>query len=275
MPEEDRSKYWLFTLNNYTEEELVYFRSLVDTKDEVTYTLFGLEVAPQTGCPHLQGYLELQNRQRLSQVRRLAPRCHLEKRRGSQSQAVEYCKKDRIYEEYGSLSGGQGHRSDLVALKNAIDSGLPMVTVADTHFSTYLRYYKGINEYKRLRATPRNWQTLNIVYWGRTGTGKTRSVHENATSLYVHPGGQWFDGYDGHKQVLFDDFGGSEFKLSYLLKLLDRYPMSVPIKGGFVNWCPEEIYITSNLDPDTWYANANPEHVLALKRRFSFVYHFE
>jgi hypothetical protein len=120
--------------------------------------------------------------------------------------------------------------------------------------------------------------SLVIVYWGRTGSGKTRAVMDNIpneNSIYIHPGGQWFDGYDRHEIVLFDDFGGSEFKLTYLLKLLDRYPMRVPVKGGFVSWVPREIYITSNLDPKNWYSNAHHEHVDALFRRFSFIYHFD
>lgn len=168
-----------------------------------------------------------------------------------------------------------GTRSDLIAVKNAIDDGKRLRDVADDFFGPFLKYHRGLTLYYGFKANQRNWQTLNIVYWGKTGTGKTKSVHENATDLYVHVGGQWFDGYYGQDQVLFDDFSGSDFKLTYLLKLLDRYPMCVPIKGGFVNWAPREIYITSNIDPDLWFSNANYEHILALKRRFSFVYKFE
>lgn len=108
--------------------------------------------------------------------------------------------------------------------------------------------------------------------------GKTRSVWENATTeedVFVYPGGGWFDGFDNHPIVLFDDFGGSEFKISYLLKLLDRYPLRVPIKGGFVEWNPLEIYITSNLNPNVWYPNAHAEHVAALFRRFTNIVKFE
>lgn len=116
-----------------------------------------------------------------------------------------------------------------------------------------------------------------MVYWGRTGAGKTRSVYDNLPSLdslFVYAGSGWFDGYDGQPIVLFDDFGGHEFKISYLLKLLDRYPIRVPVKGGFVHWAPQEIYITSNIDPHNWYSNANPEHVRALLRRITLIHEF-
>lgn len=164
---------------------------------------------------------------------------------------------------------------DLDELHESLRAKRKLSDIADDHFGQFIKYQRGITAYRLLHSTERNWCTLVIVYWGRTGTGKTRSVHENATDLYVHPGGMWFDGYDGQQQVLFDDFGGSEFKLQYLLKLLDRYRMRVPVKGGFVSWCPREVYITSNLSPDEWFPNANGEHVNALFRRFSFVYHFQ
>jgi hypothetical protein len=129
-----------------------------------------------------------------------------------------------------------------------------------------------------MHTTHRNWVCSVVVYYGPTGTGKTRAVMDNLPSpddLWTYSGDGWFDGYDGHKIVLFDDFSGSEFKISFLLRLLDRYPMQVRIKGGFVNWCPEEIYITSNLNPDQWYPNAHQEHIDALKRRLTAVFFYQ
>jgi hypothetical protein len=273
MPNQSKAKHWVFTLNNYTDDEEVFIQNQEDN-DLVVYLGYGKEVG-DNGTPHLQGMISLRSRKRLSQVKTLlSDRVHLEVMRGTLQESLDYCSKDGDFWSCGELPGGQGSRSDLESLKNDIDNGKRLRDVADDHFGTFLKYHKGIKLYYGLKATPINWQTLVIVYWGRTGTGKTRAVHDNATDLYVHPGGPWFDGYCGQLQVLFDDFGGSEFKLTYLLKLLDRYPMSVPVKGGFVNWCPREIYLTSNLDPIVWYPNAHQEHQNALKRRFSNCVHF-
>lgn len=129
-----------------------------------------------------------------------------------------------------------------------------------------------------MHSSMRKYPPSVVVYWGATGTGKTKSVWDNLTSyddLWQYPGSGWFDGYVGQKLVLFDDFNGGELKLTMLLKVLDRYPMQVPVKGGFANWCPKEIYITSNIDPNNWFPNANAEHVRALKRRFTNVVKFE
>lgn len=164
------------------------------------------------------------------------------------------------------------------AVKESILAKRPLKEIALDHFSSFVKYQRGITAARYVLAEKRDWICSVVVYWGRTGAGKTRSVYDNLhdpADLYVHPGGTWFDGYDSQPIVLFDDYAGSEFKLQYLLKLLDRYPMQVPVKGGFVSFVPQEIYITSNINPEDWYRNANPEHVAAMFRRFTNVVHFQ
>lgn len=270
-----RAKHWVFTLNNYTDVELALIRNLVPS--QASYVCFGLEVG-ENGTPHVQGYLSLETRLRLRQVRQLMPRAHFEARKGSHRQARDYCAKDGAFEEFGEAPCEAGTRTDLNSLQNDLRSGKRLRAIADDHFATFLRYPKGIQFFRNAVAVRRNWVPFVVVYWGKTGTGKTRAVYENlpnADAIYIHPGGQWFDGYDGEEIVLFDDFGGSEFKVSYLLKLLDRYPMQVPIKGGFVHWAPKEIYITSNVNPLDWYRNITQEHSAALERRLTHVVHFQ
>jgi len=161
-------------------------------------------------------------------------------------------------------------------LHASLKSGVTMSQLSDEHVGSFLRYGRNIREYRLVHAPVRQWVVDVRVLWGATGTGKTRTVYDSheIADIYCHGGGPWFDGYDQHSICLFDDFGGSCFPLPYLLKLLDRYPFRVPIKGGFVAWVPKIIYITSNMDPDTWYAGALPEHQRALRRRFTTVQHF-
>jgi len=44
--------------------------------------------------------------------------------------------------------------------------------------------------------------------------------------------------------AVFDDFRAGEIKFNWLLRLLDRYHLNVPIKGGFTAWTPKYIFIT-------------------------------
>lgn len=45
---------WCFTLNNYTLKEYEALQN-----QECRYLLMGKEIAPTTGTPHIQGYIQL------------------------------------------------------------------------------------------------------------------------------------------------------------------------------------------------------------------------
>lgn len=276
----NKSKYWVFTGYEYGEADEQLLRDMVEGDAAIaSYIVFGREVCPDTGRRHWQCYVEFSNRKRFNQVRDILPRNpHIERRRGSAKEADDYCKKDGDFECFGELSGGQGSRTDLESVKASVLEGRSKRYLVEEHFGEYVKYHKGIEAARSIigATRDRNQAPEVIVYWGATGAGKTRKVYDDnaEVEVYSHPGGMWFDGFDGQPVALFDDFGGSEFKLTYLLKLLDRYPMKVPIKGSFVNWTPMKIYLTSNMDPDSWYSNANPEHQAALRRRFTQVIHF-
>ncbi len=100
----------------------------------------------------------------------------------------------------------------------------------------------------------RNWVTKVYVYYGSTGTGKSRL----ANLLFKHPwcytNGDWFDGYSSHEDVLFDDFKDTDLSRERWLKICDRYPCTVPVKGSFRNWCPKRIIFTTNYNPKNWYS---------------------
>ena len=99
----------MFTLNNYSDEDLEAIRRL-----EVTYLVFGKEVAPTTGTPHLQGFVVFRSNKRLSGVRPLFfNRAHVSIANGTSVQAAEYCKKDGDFEEFGVLPNSQGKRTDV------------------------------------------------------------------------------------------------------------------------------------------------------------------
>lgn len=272
------SKHWCFTLNNYTEEELATLAEL-GQHEETQYLIVAKETG-DSGTPHVQGYIAFKRRLAFNTVKaRVSPRCHLEKTKGSPSSNIAYCKKDGDYTEYGSVPGGQGKRTDLDRVYDAVKAGQSRTEIGDEFKGTYIRYKRSIDnllrEMSQTVRDPTNEPNV-VVYWGSTGTGKTRKVWESheRSSIYCHTGERWFDGYSGQPVALFDDFDGSVFKLTYLLRLLDRYPMKVPIKGDYVEWNPSTIYITSNKSPTEWYGGASMEHQSALMRRLTTIEFF-
>lgn len=269
------SKHWCFTLNNYSEDDVALLRAIGSERNGINYLVFGREIG-ESGTPHLQGFVSFSNRRTLRYARNLiSDRAHFEAAKGSPDQAGEYCKKEGKYEEFGECPRGRGTRNDLASAVAAVKAGASRRVLLEEHATAYSRAYKMLNEALLVYSKSRDWMPVTTVYWGETGTGKTRKAFEDCETVpYMHSGGMWFDGYDGHENVIFDDFGGSEFKLTYLLKLLDRYPMRVPVKGGFVSWIPKNIYITSNYSPKEWFPGAKDEHVKALFRRFFKIMRF-
>lgn len=143
-----------------------------------------------------------------------------------------------------------------------------------------LKAKESILRYK-LTNVQRKDKPIVLWFYGATGTGKTKTAIEiadesNNTYWLSHSEKlQWFDGYNGQTYAIIDDFRRNMCSYNYFLRLLDRYSMQVPVKGGFVNWIPKVIIITSPVDVETAYTyfdmKANEErvwdHLDQLKRR--------
>lgn len=265
-----QGKNWVFTLNNYSQVDVEKLRLLVP--GGAVYLVFGYEVG-ESGTPHLQGYVQWVQKRRLSYCREVLPCAHWEVALGTELQASSYCKKDGKFEEFGRAVR-KGQRTDLEDVVAAVKSGATLEQVAERFSGQAVRYWSNICRIKALYERVRDWESEVIVHWGPTGTGKTKTAIAEAVAYWIYPGGGWFDGYCEHDNAIFDDFTGSDFKLTYLLRLLDRYPMRVPVKGGFVQWSPRRVYITSNIDPRQWYAEADVRHQEALRRRIKLIKHF-
>lgn len=225
-----------------------------------TYCVYQMEEGDE-GTPHFQGYAEFKGNNRLSWYKKLAglERAHIETRKGTGSQASNYCMKDEgrldgPY-EWGEMKE-QGKRSDLEAIRRKLDENVPMKRIAEDHFSSWCRYHKSFEVYKRLKVQPRNWPMELTFIIGPTGTGKSRRAHEMAgESVYHKSPGKWWDNYNGEHTVVFDEFYGHSYAFSQLLQLCDRYPFMVESKGSSVQFVSRRIIFTSNQDPQNWYNN--------------------
>ena len=191
----------------------------------------------------------------------------------------------------------QGARTDLSSIATLIrDGDITWATKSshlwDDHFGSMVKYSRGLGlafQHYRSREAAREPPEV-IVNWGAAGTGKTRSIYAKfgdgdllvpICELYRVPASSdgrstWFDGYFGQSCVLFDDFDGRTPPIAMMLQILDRYPVTLPVKGAFTAWNPKTIYITSNLNPETeWYTEAHPDQRAGILRRLTTIRHFE
>lgn len=264
------AKYWCFTINN-PETEPVF------DPETMQYLLFGRETG-ESGTPHLQGYVVFKTRKRLTALKKIWPTAHFEHAKGTPDHNYAYCTKDGDFAEFGEKPViNQGKRSDLEALHETIKTGAGLPAIAEEHFGSFCRYHKAIDRARELVQKPRNWAMEIIVAWGDTGTGKTRWAFETYPDAYFKDGSQWWDGYDGHETIIWDEFYGGTIKIAEFLRLTDRYPHRVPVKGGYRQFIPRRIIFTSNDEPDQWYAHLEsqkPRVYAAFKRRITEVKHF-
>lgn len=273
-----QGKYWCFTFNNPSLTPDA-FSSLIADLPDFQYLLFQEE---QVTTRHFQGYLEFSKLKRLQQLKKIDSGIHWERRQGTQSQAMEYVRKEesRIagpFERGVPTETAQGHRSDLEEAVATLRSG-GISAVAREHPATFVRNSVGLFRLASLISPPKPVLDVVLLY-GPTETGKTRRFFDTFTdpdARWASPttNGYWFDGYAGQPAALLDEFGGklSGWKLSDTLRVLDRYPLQVPVKGGFVWWTPGSIYITSNHHPSLWWDyDGRSTQYDALARRFSSV----
>lgn len=268
-----KSRAICWTLNNYTDDEVKRLRELAPS---CKYLVWGYEVAPETGTPHLQGFVCWENPRSLDKFKEsVSPRLHLEKMRGTHKQASEYCiyddyptnKVKNKHEEFGELPA-QGQRTDWCVAVEQIVSGVPVeeVVVAQPQLLPGIR---ALERFKALTLKPKHRDVEVIVLYGDAGTGKSRYAWDNYPDLFSKPNGEWWDGYTGQTTLLLDDYYGG-IQYSEFLKVLDRYPLQVPVKGGFVYAQYDRVIITSNKAPALWYSKGMTP---ALARRLNKIFY--
>lgn len=210
-----------------------------------TYSVWQEEICPTTQRRHWQGYIELDRRRSQGDVKRIiGGEPHVERAR-SPERAREYCTKEDTRApgaepvEVGEFRGRQqGRRTDLEAAAE-LAVGVGGITAAAIAFpATYIRYHRGLAALASVTLAPRVSSTpgpIVEVYIGASGTGKTRSVYHSFgdSEVFSKDGSKWWDGYRGQRCIVFDDFAGSpDIPPVQLLKICDRYPLSVETKGG-------------------------------------------
>lgn len=143
---------------------------------------------------------------------------------------------------------------ELSSIQQEIKDGKPMEDIADDHFKLWVKYNNSFTKYALLQCKPRNFKTEVTVIVGPTGTGKSRYCANLGNTTFWKPRGNWWDGYERQHTVIIDEFYGW-LPYDLLLRLCDRYPLNVEIKGGTINFSPKAIIITSNKRPNEWYSN--------------------
>lgn len=133
-----------------------------------------------------------------------------------------------------------------------------------------------------------SWKKRDVSwFYGQTGTGKTRKAWQimereyGKKDIWMSSGDlkSFFNGYKGQKAVILDDMRPGSIRFEFLLRILDGYPVTIPVKGSHVEWLAEKIIITAPVGPCDLYVNKETgetwDHIDQLLRRLDCQINFD
>lgn len=261
-----RHRNFCYTLNNHSENEMKDLQNI-----ECKYHIIGFEIGEEEETEHLQGFITLKNAKTWEQMKNFLgnERIHLEVAMGSPYQNFEYCSKQDDYWEndINMRPKGQGTRSDLKKVAEAIKNGASEENIMEDFGEIYMKYHNGIGKMINMKSKNRNEKPSVYWFWGRTGCGKTRKaveIGEEAGGYYIKdPSTKWWNNYRQDPVIILDDFDAWENGIGFrnLLRLLDRYRMDVETKGGYVKINSDVIIITSDSPPEKFWEGKKLEQI--------------
>lgn len=154
---------WCFTWNNKDCTDLTEAYSKMEKdKPGVVEYLVAQEETGNSGTRHLQGFLQLQSPRAMSFVKKLLPGAHLEMRKGTVKQAVEYCNKDDTRTgarmECGEVNqrASQGKRDDFGAWIRDIKHCMTRIGLMEKYPGIFVKHHKvrlgGLEQLDRVRS---------------------------------------------------------------------------------------------------------------------------
>lgn len=234
---------------------------------DAKYLVWQREQCPTTGKVHLQGFVILSHRARLSQLKKIDSTIHWEPARGTDEQCIAYCSKEDTRLDGPYESGTRpSEKKTLDSVIEFVDKNPGATTndIRDFAPALFVRNYRGIMAYMQKHRPPCRSDIKVIVATGPPGIGKTRWAYETYPEAYwKEPSTEFFDGYEGESVLIFDDFHGN-LPFEVFLRILDRYPCRLNVKGSMVPLRANTIVITSNTPVADWYPGVFQKHPVRL-----------
>lgn len=234
----------------------------------------GLERAPSTGGYHVQGYIKLAKKQRLSFVSKLKPTgAHWEIAKADWEFSHDYCTKEKaephfMWWQFGDLpefknNGEREKKRWKDARAHAVSGNIEEID--DQIF---------ICQYNTLKAIARDYQKEvppltkynNEWIWGSTGSGKSTLARKENPGAYHKLANKWWCAYREGQTVLLEDLDprSCEHLANFLKVWMDTFPFTAESKGASRQLRPPKIVVTSQYQIEECF---NELDAAAIRRR--------
>jgi len=175
----------------------------------------------------------------------------------------------------GNALGAAQQKSFSVLCEAVRDGTMTAYDVAHADPYEFVKHHRGIERLQTITTDPMFVERRVMVFYGKPGSGKTRSAYQIARENYApneiftfhkiaNGDSEWWEGYTGQKCIVIDEMLGCKITFDRILQIMDQNPVVVPFKGGSAQFAGELIIITSNKKPSEWYGTGE---WTALRRR--------
>lgn len=267
------SRGWIFTIHDYTEEQLQKGRVFLETAECIGISA-GLERCPTTDRKHIQGYVRLDDSYRKGKFQKIiGPNANgkanwfMKKANGDYASNAKYTSKDEnVCWHKIPPEQHRGTRTDLMAFREALKRKATDEELFEDHLpilAKYPRLESRLKSYYSKQSTKEFRKLTNAVWWGPGGTGKSKralynSLGKRLDDTYIVPSTEnlkWFLDYDGEKTIIINEMSGAKCKYDRWKELTDGHQMVVETKNGHVYAEWTSVIMTSNKDPNTWWCD--------------------
>ena len=263
----ERSTKYLLTFNNPDDNGVEREKLKADLLAlNPIYFCMSDEIGLEEHTPHIHVYVVFENARHFKKIKKVFPSAHIDQCFGNHEQCINYVFKEGEWEkkekgttnireshyEFGERpQNHQGQRNDLVAIMEMIKGGAKPEDIFEVfpgYFTRLGDIQKIISYYKTLDK--KDFRYVEVVYiCGPTGTGKTSYVMDRygkdvyRVTDYSHP----FDGYNGEKVLVLDEFKG-QLNFADMLNYLDGHRHPLPAR--YANKMPDydKVYVISNTE---------------------------
>lgn len=286
-----KAKNWFLTLNNWTQEDINNIKTRFEDKSkEVEYVVCKAEICPTTGTKHLQGGICFLKRKRWNQARAYFDRSDgsnnsfLYVMRGTPDETDKYASKEATTDpdfpeviRLGSKPAGQGARTDIGAITDAIRGGATELDIFEADPEFYIKHPTGVRRAIQISKAKRTFKSKVYWFYGESGSGKSQKAYEigGIDAYYKNASMEHWENYQNEDFVVIDDYRPSMCPFSEFLRILDRYPHLVNVKCNFAQFTTKWIIITSPRSPRETWKNQKEEDLYQLERRITQIVKFE